>query len=83
LIREQETLLKMYKKNSDTEVKKLNGKRKKKSNDGEQKRSGFTKPSKIPNKIAEFLGIDLETVMPRTDVTKKIYEYIKTNNLQN
>jgi chromatin remodeling complex protein RSC6 len=63
------------------EVKKC-GKRKKRNVDGEQKRSGFTKPTKVPKKIAEFLGLADDAVLPRTEVTKHIYEYIKTNKLQ-
>lgn len=83
LLREQEILVKLFKKNCNLEVKKMSGRKKKKNNiDGEQKKSGFTKPTNIPDKIADFLNIDQNTIMPRTDVTKKIYEYIKTNNLQ-
>ena len=70
LVKEQDILLKIYKKNCDVEMKKLNGRKKKKVSDGQPKKSGFTKPTKIPGRVAEFLGVTVDTVMPRTDVTK-------------
>ncbi len=82
LVREHESLLKIYKKNCDMEVKKMSGKKKKRTVDGEQKKSGFTKPTLIPKRVAEFLGLPEDSVIPRTNVTKQIYEYIKNNNLQ-
>lgn len=83
LFKEQDLLIKQYKKNCDLELKKVSGKRKKKNVEGgEVKRSGFTKPTKVPKKIAEFLGLPEDSVLPRTEVTKHIYDYIKTNELQ-
>jgi len=45
--------------------------------------SGFNKPSPVPNELAEFLGVPLGTQMARTQVTSKLYSYIKENKLQN
>lgn len=83
LFKEQDLLVKQYKKNCDYELKRSGGKRKKKHVEGtETKKSGFTKPTRVPSKIAQFLGIPEESVLPRTEVTKHIYEYIKSNELQ-
>ena len=83
LFKEQDLLVKQYKKNCDTELKRSGGKRKKKNLEGgETKRSGFTKPTKVPIKISQFLGLPEDSVLPRTEVTKHIYEYIKSNELQ-
>ncbi|OGU34485.1 MAG: hypothetical protein A2068_12045 [Ignavibacteria bacterium GWB2_35_6b] len=40
---------------------------------------GLKKPVKLKNELAEFLG---ETELPRTDITKKLWDYIKANKLQ-
>ena len=40
---------------------------------------GLKKPVKLKNELAEFLG---EKELPRTDITKKLWEYIKANKLQ-
>lgn len=45
-----------------------------------QKNSGLAKPMKISPELAVVVG---EGPMPRTEVTKKLWEYIKANNLQN
>ena len=86
LVREHEFLLKIYKKNCDQEVKKMSGKKKKKNtnseNVSEQKKSGFTKPTLVPKRVALFLDLPEDAVIPRTNVTKLIYSYIKDNNLQ-
>jgi chromatin remodeling complex protein RSC6 len=39
------------------------------------------KPLKLSPEMSEFVGGATE--MPRTEVTKKIWEYIKTGSLQN
>lgn len=56
-----------------------NNKKKKKKNS----LSGFAIPSKITKELADFLGLDENIEIPRTDVTKLICKYIKDNNLQN
>lgn len=44
--------------------------------------SGFNKPVKIPETIKQLLKITDDTKLPRTQITKLIYEYIRQNNLQ-
>lgn len=40
---------------------------------------GLNKPVKLKKELAEFLGA---TELPRTEITKKIWDYIKANKLQ-
>ncbi|MBW2252032.1 MAG: SWIB/MDM2 domain-containing protein, partial [Deltaproteobacteria bacterium] len=37
------------------------------------------KPVKLKNELAEFLGA---TELPRTEITKKLWDYVKANKLQ-
>lgn len=57
---------------------------KKKSKNKKTKRapSGFAKPTVISNNLCDFLGIKHGVLMARTEVTKRITEYIKSNKLQ-
>ena len=41
--------------------------------------TGFNKPLTLSAELAAVIGSD---AIPRTEVTKKIWEYIKANNLQ-
>ena len=59
---------------------KLNAKKNK--NKGNRAPSGFVKPTKITNELADFLGKEHGTLMARTDVTKQMTAYIRKNNLQ-
>lgn len=45
-----------------------------------QTNSGLAKPMNISPELAAVIG---DGPMPRTEVTKKLWEYIKANNLQN
>jgi chromatin remodeling complex protein RSC6 len=40
---------------------------------------GLNKPVKLKNDLEEFLGA---TELPRTEITKKLWDYIKANKLQ-
>lgn len=58
-------------------------KSKKVAQSGTRTLSGFAKPSQLSSELCEFLGFTKGTSMARTEVTRMINEYIKTNNLQN
>ena len=59
---------------------KTNAKRKRKS--GNRQPSGFVKPTKISEELAKFLEMPFGTEMARTDVTREINKYIRSQNLQ-
>ena len=59
---------------------KLNTKRKRKA--GNRAPSGFVKPTKISDELAKFLEKPSGSEMARTEVTRDINKYIRTNNLQ-
>ncbi len=40
---------------------------------------GLSKPVKLKSELADFLGA---SELPRTDITKKLWDYIKANKLQ-
>lgn len=44
--------------------------------------SGFAVPTQISEKLCDFLAVAHGSKLSRTEVTKKINSYIKTNNLQ-
>ena len=59
---------------------KLSSKRKRKA--GNRAPSGFVKPTCISDELASFLGKDKGSEMARTEVTREINKYIRTNDLQ-
>ena len=59
---------------------KQNSKRKRKT--GNRSPSGFVKPTLISGELAAFLGKDAGTEMARTEVTREINKYIRSNDLQ-
>jgi len=59
---------------------KLSSKKKRKS--GNRAPSGFVKPTKISDELANFLDKPLGSEMARTEVTRDINKYIRSNNLQ-
>ena len=62
-------------------VKVLSKKNKFKSNES-RPLSGFAMPSLLSDELYEFLKIEKGTKVPRKDVTRKINEYIKENELR-
>lgn len=52
-------------------------------NKGNKKPSGFAKPTKVTNELCLFMNKTEGTEIARTEVTKAIVSYIKTNNLEN
>jgi chromatin remodeling complex protein RSC6 len=59
---------------------KQNSKRKRKA--GNRAPSGFVKPTRISDELAKFLDKPAGTEMARTEVTRDVNKYIRTNNLQ-
>lgn len=55
---------------------------KKRQSTGNRKPSGFIKPTRISDELAEFLGKTVGTEMARTEVSKEINAYIRVNALQ-
>jgi chromatin remodeling complex protein RSC6 len=54
----------------------------KNKNRGNRAPSGFVKPTMISTELADFLKVSHGTLMARTDVTRKINEYIREKNLR-
>lgn len=52
----------------------------KSSDDGGKSVSGLKKPLSVSNELAEIVG---KEPMPRTEILKKMWDYIKANDLQN
>ena len=59
---------------------KSQAKRKRKS--GNRQPSGFVKPTKISDELAQFLEKPIGSEMARTDVTREINKYSRSHNLQ-
>ena len=55
---------------------------KKKKSVKSNKVSGFEKPTPISDELAKFVGEPNGTLMARTAISKKIHEYVKSNDLQ-
>ena len=51
------------------------------SDDPNKKLSGFARPSELSDELCSFLGVERETQMARTNVTRLVCKYIKDNNL--
>ena len=73
--------VKSIEKSVKKEMKKLQKEALKNKNKGNRKASGFAVPSKISKQLCEFMGKPEGSEMARTEVTKYIIHYIKSNNL--
>jgi len=71
---------KLLEKQAIKELKKKTRGKKKLS--GNRAPSGFVKPTKITDELAEFLGKPVGVEMARTEVSKEINNYIKQHNLK-
>jgi len=76
---EYRTLEKMWTRELKT-AQKQSSKRKRKA--GNRAPSGFVKPTRISDELAKFLEKPSGSEMARTEVTRDINKYIRTNNLQ-
>ena len=74
--------VKMAEKKINKKVKNLEKAVNKNKNKGNRKPSGFAVPSKISHELCQFMGVESGTQLARTEVTKYISNYIKTNSLQ-
>lgn len=61
--------------------KRVNGKRRRKTNSDSP--SGFAKPGPVSDELRSFLKLDKDELISRTNVTKRINQYCKDNGLQN
>ena len=79
--------VKKLQKNVNKQVRESNKRNKKRrgttATNGEKRPpSGFAKPAKISEALCQFLGQPSGTEMARTEVTREINGYIRTNKLQ-
>ena len=70
-------------KNVKKEMKVLKKVAAKSKNKGNKKPSGFANPTKVTKELCEFMNKQEGTQIARTEVTRALISYIKTNNLQN
>jgi len=70
------TLLKLQKMYDSEKKKNIKGKK-----NETRKETGVMKETRIPDKLAEYLGVDKGSVMKRNLVSSKIYNKIKENGL--
>lgn len=65
------------------ERKDLSKRSKRRRNNKPRAPSGFAKPTYLSQTLCDFLNVPLGTMMARTEVTKRLTNYIKENNCQN
>jgi chromatin remodeling complex protein RSC6 len=79
-IRDTKTISKVH--NKSIRYAKKN-RRNKNSSNRKLVKSGFNKPTPVPEEIAKLFDIEEGTLLARTVVTKMVYQYIRDNELQN
>jgi chromatin remodeling complex protein RSC6 len=65
------------------EIKLLKKEVNKNKNKGNKKPSGFATPTNVTNELCQFMNKENGSKIARTEVTKSLIEYIKTNKLEN
>jgi chromatin remodeling complex protein RSC6 len=75
--------IRQLEKNIKKEMKGLKKAAEKSKNKGNKKPSGFANPSKVTKELCEFMNKEEGTQIARTEVTRALISYIKSNNLQN
>jgi chromatin remodeling complex protein RSC6 len=75
--------LKQLEKTMKKQMKVLQKQTVKNKNKGNRQPSGFAKPCKVTKELCDFLNKNDGTEMARTEVTKALVSYIKTNKLEN
>ena len=75
--------IRQLEKNVKKEMKGLKKVAEKSKNKGNKKPSGFANPTKVTKELCEFMNKQAGTQIARTEVTRALISYIKTNNLQN
>ena len=58
------------------------GKKKKKEKDPNAPKYGITAPADVPAELVKFFKLDADEQLARTDIIKKIYEYVKEHDLK-
>ena len=81
-VKEIKTQIKAVQK-ENAKNKKILNKEKARKEKARRSPSGFAKPTKISNEMCDFMKIPRGSEKSRTDVTRSINQYIKTNNLNN
>lgn len=74
--------VKLYSKKTERQLKSAQKRVVKKSTAAPRKPSGFIKPARISDELAVFLGLPKGTEMARTNVTKRITQYVREHNLK-
>jgi chromatin remodeling complex protein RSC6 len=75
--------IRQLEKNIKKEMKGLKKVVEKSKNKGNKKPSGFANPTKVTKELCEFMNKQEGTQIARTEVTRALISYIKSNNLQN
>jgi chromatin remodeling complex protein RSC6 len=75
--------IKLLEKNVKKQMKVIKKNIVKNKNKGNRAPSGFAKPSKVTKELCEFMNKSEGTEIARTEVTRALVSYIKSNKLEN